>query len=271
MSSQRAAPEPTLLVVGGRWGGRRLAVPPGTTVVGRDPSCGIVLDVEGVSRRHARLVRTGDTVTIEDAGSTNGTSVNGEAAAGPHELHHGDRVTLGSLELSYLGPRERPVPGVVHRRGRVRIGRAVVVGALVNLLLLGVVVVVQLTTGLTGVAPWIAAPLTGMAAALVQLTKDAVTRVPEPPPMPTGEVPGAVVSPLGQGAPSADARPAPTGSHATAPMGFEVPRRSRGLPVYVAAIVTVLVLGVGGVAVAFGVATLTGLVTGDPTAPPTEP
>ncbi|GAA1055368.1 hypothetical protein GCM10017608_24890 [Agromyces luteolus] len=262
-------------MVGGRWGGRRLAVPPGPTVIGRDPSCGIVLDVDGVSRRHARLVRTGDTVTIEDAGSTNGTAVNGGAAAGPHELHHGDLVTLGSIELSYLGPRERPVPHVVPRRGRVRIWRAVVVGALVNLMLLGVVVLVQLTTGLTGVAPWIAAPLTGMAAALVQLTKDAVTRVPEPPPLPAvGGVPGAVVAPSAPDAsrtPDADPRPPPTGARTTAPMGFEVPKRRRGLPVSVAAIVTVLVLGVGGVAVAFGVATLTGYVTGGQEPSPSTP
>ncbi|WP_400995456.1 FHA domain-containing protein [Agromyces sp. GXQ0307] len=244
-------------MAGGRWGGRRLAVPPGTTVIGRDPSCGIVLDVDGMSRRHARIVRAGDTVTIEDAGSTNGTSVNGSDADRPHELHHGDLVRLGSVELSYLGPRERPAARVAFRRGRVRIGRAVLVGGLVTLLLLGVGVVVQVTTGLTGIAPWIAAPLTGMAAALAQITKDALRRVPEPPPTAVvGGVPGATVAP-------AITDPATGGSVTTAPMGFEVPRRSRGLPVFVAAIVTVLVLGVGGAALAFGVATLTEAVTGD--------
>ncbi|WP_438854666.1 FHA domain-containing protein [Agromyces sp. M3QZ16-3] len=269
MSPQHAASEPTLLVVGGRWGGRRLAVPPGTTVVGRDPSCGIVLDVEGVSRQHARLVRAGDTVTIEDAGSTNGTSVNGASAGRPLELHHGDLVGLGSLELSYLGPRERPIPRVAPRRGTVRIGRAVVVGGLVTLMLLGVGVVVQVTTGLGGIAPWIAAPLTGMAAALAQLAKDALRRVPDPPPTSVvGGVPGAVVTPRGGASPS---DPAPAASAATAPMGFEVPRRSRGLPVFVAAIVTVLVLGVGGAALAFGVATLSGTFTGDQPAQSTAP
>ncbi|GAA1060677.1 hypothetical protein GCM10009573_21040 [Agromyces bracchium] len=256
-------------MVGGRWGGRRLAVPPGTTVVGRDPSCGIVLDVDGMSRRHARIVRTGDTVTIEDAGSTNGTSVNGTEAGLPHELHHGDLVRLGSVELSYLSPRERPVPGVALRRGRVRIGRAVIVGGLVTLMLLGVGVVVQVATGLTGIAPWIAAPLTGMAAALAQLAKDALRRTPEPPPARVvGGVPGAVVAPR-------DPASAPeTGSAAsatTAPMGFEVPKRSRGLPVLVAAIVTVLVLGIGGAALAFGVATLTEAFTGDRPPPSTAP
>ncbi|MFC9918481.1 FHA domain-containing protein [Agromyces binzhouensis] len=254
MSPQHAASEPTLLVVGGRWGGRRLAIPPGSTTVGRDPSCGIVLEADGMSRRHARLLRAGDHVTIEDAGSTNGTTVNGATTTEPLELHHGDLVRLGSLEMSYLGPRERPVPRVVPRRGRVRIGRAVVVGGLVTLMLLGVGVVVQLATGLTGVAGWIAAPLAGMAAALVQLAKDALTRVPEPPPTPVvGGVPGAEVAPRDAGT-----DPQPVGSDGTAPMGFEVPKRTRGLPVSVAAIVTVLVLGVGGAALAFGVATLTG-------------
>ncbi|WP_165308336.1 hypothetical protein, partial [Agromyces binzhouensis] len=68
-----------------------------------------------------------------------------------------------------------------------------------------------------------------------------------------GGVPGAEVAPRDAGT-----GPQPVGSDGTAPMGFEVPRRTRGLPVSVAAIVTVLVLGVGGAALAFGVATLSG-------------
>ncbi|GAA2037987.1 hypothetical protein GCM10009819_23380 [Agromyces tropicus] len=207
-----------------------------------------------MSRHHARLVRAGDTVTIEDAGSTNGTEVNGRHPAGPHELHHGDLVRLGPLELSYLGPRERPLPRTTHRRGRVRIWRAVLVGGLANLLLLAVGVVVQFATDWTGIGPWLAAPLTGMAAALVQILKDALTKVPEP--APPGEA-----APGGGGPPAP--RVEPVGAHTTAPMGFEVRHRRGGLPVVVAAIVTVLVLGVGGVAVAYGVATVSGWITGN--------
>jgi pSer/pThr/pTyr-binding forkhead associated (FHA) protein len=46
--------------------------------IGRDPSNGIVLDSDpAVSRRHAELVRQGETYIVRDVGSTNGTYVNG--------------------------------------------------------------------------------------------------------------------------------------------------------------------------------------------------
>ncbi len=51
-------------------------VPPGTTLVGREPSSGLQLAYPLVSRRHAQLVRTDDECTIMDLGSANGTVVN---------------------------------------------------------------------------------------------------------------------------------------------------------------------------------------------------
>jgi len=51
-------------------------VPEGETVVGRDASCSLRFIDSALSRKHLRLVRQGNTVTIEDLGSTNGTLVN---------------------------------------------------------------------------------------------------------------------------------------------------------------------------------------------------
>src|SRR5581483_4127809 len=46
--------------------------------LGRDPQCEQVLDYPMISWRHARIARIGNTITVEDLGSTNGTYVNGQ-------------------------------------------------------------------------------------------------------------------------------------------------------------------------------------------------
>lgn len=53
----------------------------------------------GVSRHQARIVRTGDTFSITDVGSTNGTFVNGRALEynQPVELHDGDSIAFGAF------------------------------------------------------------------------------------------------------------------------------------------------------------------------------
>jgi hypothetical protein len=67
-----------------------------------------------VSRRHAKLVRVGDDVYVEDLGSSNGTELNGEAIAGKGRiaLTDGDRLGLGSrtLELRLGGDDEDASP-----------------------------------------------------------------------------------------------------------------------------------------------------------------
>ncbi|MCA9098159.1 MAG: FHA domain-containing protein, partial [Planctomycetaceae bacterium] len=46
--------------------------------LGRLPECDIVLDSNMVSRKHARVFKVGEEYFIEDLGSGNGTTVNGE-------------------------------------------------------------------------------------------------------------------------------------------------------------------------------------------------
>src|SRR5436309_3454964 len=62
----------------------------------------IRLDDPFASSRHARITREGQTVVIEDLGSTNGTYLNDEPLGGPQPLHHGDRIRIGDCEFSYL-------------------------------------------------------------------------------------------------------------------------------------------------------------------------
>jgi predicted component of type VI protein secretion system len=56
-----------------------------------------------VSRRHARFVRQGSTVTVEDLGSLVGTRVNGERIQGRRKLRAGDVVEIGDFDVAVLG------------------------------------------------------------------------------------------------------------------------------------------------------------------------
>ncbi len=49
----------------------------GVVTVGRAPECALQIEEAGLSRQHARLVPMADGVQVEDAGSTNGTFLNG--------------------------------------------------------------------------------------------------------------------------------------------------------------------------------------------------
>ncbi|MRR10025.1 FHA domain-containing protein, partial [bacterium] len=72
----------------------------GDCVIGRGPDCDWVVNGKQVSRRHARLVRSGDGYVIEDLDSTNGVSVNG-ARTRRHLLRHGDEIGLGGLAIVF--------------------------------------------------------------------------------------------------------------------------------------------------------------------------
>jgi hypothetical protein len=71
-------------------------------ILGRGEQAEIRLDDPYASSRHARLVRQGGVVVIEDLGSTNGTYLNEELLRGPQPLHPGDRVRIGDSEFTYL-------------------------------------------------------------------------------------------------------------------------------------------------------------------------
>lgn len=71
-------------------------------VLGRGDRAEIRLEDPFASSRHARLVRQGGAVVLEDMGSTNGTYLNEELLGGPQPLHPGDRVRIGDSEFTYL-------------------------------------------------------------------------------------------------------------------------------------------------------------------------
>ena len=67
----------------------------GQTSLGRDASNTISINDAEVSRNHARMTSQGGKIVLEDLGSTNGTSVNGNRIPGPHVLKSGEMISLG--------------------------------------------------------------------------------------------------------------------------------------------------------------------------------
>lgn len=82
-------------------GQNRTALAPGENVIGRDPESAIWVDVAGVSRRHACLVVAGDSVTLEDLGSKNGTMRGRERVTTPVTLRDADRIQIASVVLVF--------------------------------------------------------------------------------------------------------------------------------------------------------------------------
>jgi len=70
------------------------------SVIGRSANVNVRLTDDGISRRHCRVVMAGDSVVLEDLGSANGTTVNGEPIQ-RRELKEGDKVRLGTTVLKF--------------------------------------------------------------------------------------------------------------------------------------------------------------------------
>jgi predicted component of type VI protein secretion system len=80
---------------------QRLELQPGVVLIGRSPSCQIVLDDGLVSRRHAQIVVSEKGAVLEDCGSVNGVFVNERRIEVRHELSSGDRIVIGKQQLVF--------------------------------------------------------------------------------------------------------------------------------------------------------------------------
>ncbi len=78
------------------------------TTIGRKPENTIHIDNLAVSGRHARVLRIGSKVILEDLGSTNGTFVNDKQVA-KHILQHGDAIVIGKHLLTFVSLEDKPV------------------------------------------------------------------------------------------------------------------------------------------------------------------
>jgi predicted component of type VI protein secretion system len=63
--------------------------------IGREASNDIAINDGEISRKHAKMTLHGTTYLIQDLGSTNGTSINGQRITGSQVLNPGDTVSFG--------------------------------------------------------------------------------------------------------------------------------------------------------------------------------
>ena len=74
--------------------------------LGREPGNVLTINDKGLSRFHARLVKTDAGYTLEDLGSKNGTFVNNTVIVSPRPLQNGDQISIGenvTLEFRKVG------------------------------------------------------------------------------------------------------------------------------------------------------------------------
>lgn len=80
--------------------GARFLLDGDDVTAGRHPDADIFLDDVTVSRKHARFVRNDQGYAIVDAGSLNGTYINGDRVDSV-QLRHGSEVQIGKFRLTF--------------------------------------------------------------------------------------------------------------------------------------------------------------------------
>jgi pSer/pThr/pTyr-binding forkhead associated (FHA) protein len=90
-----------LVVQRGPGSGSRFLLDADVVTAGRHPDSEIFLDDVTVSRRHAEFHRDGDTFTVSDVGSLNGTYVNRDRIDRV-QLTDGDEVQIGKYRLVFF-------------------------------------------------------------------------------------------------------------------------------------------------------------------------
>jgi class 3 adenylate cyclase len=79
--------------------------------IGRDCDGLLLADAE-LSRRHLQVSATGGRITVQDLGSTNGTSLDGDPLVGPTALRVGQVLSFGQCRLEVLAPHGHDVTDV---------------------------------------------------------------------------------------------------------------------------------------------------------------
>jgi DNA-binding winged helix-turn-helix (wHTH) protein len=80
---------------------REIALHQGENLLGRVEDGLAWIESEWVSRRHARIVVSGEAATLEDLGSKNGTFLRGKRISGPQPLSDGDEICLGRVTMIF--------------------------------------------------------------------------------------------------------------------------------------------------------------------------
>lgn len=95
-----------------RYQQHNLELTDGAYAVGRSAQCQVSLDDPLVSRRHALFEVGPGGATVQDLGSRNGVIVNGQRIDGKVQLSVGDRILIGSQELTLLAAHDATSGGM---------------------------------------------------------------------------------------------------------------------------------------------------------------
>ena len=95
-ASRADGPATQLVILTGVAEGTSIPLDDGLVTVGRSPDSTLVIVDEYTSTYHAKLQRSGDSWTIIDLDSTNGTKVNGSRITDPTPLPPYTHVTIGT-------------------------------------------------------------------------------------------------------------------------------------------------------------------------------
>jgi pSer/pThr/pTyr-binding forkhead associated (FHA) protein len=85
-----------LVVVGGKLRGKEFILSDGENIIGRASDSDIVIQIDGVSKKHLKVTVNGETAFTEDLGSSNGTIVNGKIIK-KMTIKDGDKIALPNL------------------------------------------------------------------------------------------------------------------------------------------------------------------------------
>jgi pSer/pThr/pTyr-binding forkhead associated (FHA) protein len=98
-----------LVVQNGRLRGTRRALASALTLFGRDPSCEIHLNVDGVNPLHCAIVHGPAGFLLRDLGSADATLLNGEAVQ-ESPLQDGDIISVGPFQFALHLPESEDAP-----------------------------------------------------------------------------------------------------------------------------------------------------------------
>jgi serine phosphatase RsbU (regulator of sigma subunit) len=100
----------TLHVLNGEKKGTIIPLDGDQFLLGRDPSCAIVIPVTSVSRTHAKILRDKDRFYLEDLESRNGTYLNNQLISGRTPLKNNDKIRICDFLAAFQDGTQPPLP-----------------------------------------------------------------------------------------------------------------------------------------------------------------
>ena len=98
----RVSTESCLVQIHGPELGKKYVIEDDELTIGRDEKNGIVVDLDNVSRRHAKVFVKAGKYFVSDLGSTNGTYLNEDEIRDEQPLRSGDLVKVGGSIFKFL-------------------------------------------------------------------------------------------------------------------------------------------------------------------------